>query len=313
MQKQLRASLLFLAFLLPTGTLSAQLIPGGRTVDVGRLRGDFYSEMTSKVKEVLDSWQETWRKVGDSPLPELYFEEATLLQPGGLAIRGRDQLQNFSDVAFPLTSGLRIGMQDLDACEGMAYLSGFYAIDPVTADRAPSTGRHFTVIEQEGKEWLIRTQFFLPDFGAVSFPGLIEPGALDPLTNAQIRSGRKGLSRFAGYGDAEYILLAFRDAWRRGDAADAASFFSPDAWVKLPHEAAGGYDPRSLEERLAEGMARYKNLLSVAIDFDRRDRLSFTLGRYHAEGVDGPDRPGHFLMVLRHFGSGWEIRSLVFS
>lgn len=313
MPKNSGAFFLLLALLLPSGVLSAQLMPGGRTVDVGRLRGDFYSQMTSKVKEVMDSWEETWRKVGEAPLQELYSEEATLLQPGGLPIRGRDELQAFAEMAFPQTSGVRTGMQELDACEGMAYISGSYAIDPVIADRGPSTGRHFTIIQQEGDDWLIRTQFFLPDSGATSFEGLLVPEALEPLTNAQVRSGRRGISRWAAYGDAEYVLMAFRDAWSRRDAADAASFFSPEAWVQLPNEEAGGYDPRPLEERLADGIAAFKNILSVEIDFERRDRLSFMLGRYHAESVEGPDRHGHFLMVLKSSGSGWKIRSLVFS
>jgi len=308
-----RALLLLPALLLPHTTLSAQLMPGGRTVDVGLLRGEFYSQMVTKVNEVMDVWQGSWRKAGEVPLQDLYFGQATLLQPGGLPLNGRDEIRAFSEVAFPVTSALRTGMQDLEACEGFAYHSGYFAIDPRTADRGSNNGRHFTVIQQEGRSWLIRAQFFLPDSGTAPFPDLITPELMEPLTNRQIQAGRRGASRFAAFGDAQYLLMAFRDAWHRGDAADAASFFSEDAWVRLPHENGSLTNDLPLVDRLREGMERFGEILSVELDFDRRDRLSFTFGRYHAEGKDGSDRPGHFFMLLRNAGDGWKIRSLAFS
>jgi ketosteroid isomerase-like protein len=288
-------------------------MPGGRTVDVAGLRGDFYNEMVAKVNEVMGTWQGIWRGVGKESLPMVYTREATLLQPGGLPLKGREEIRGFSEVALPLTSALRTGMGDLEACEGFAYLSGYFAIDPARGDRGSSNGRHFTVIVNEGGKWLLRHQFFLPDSGAVPFSGNLPTELLDPITNDQVRAGSRGLSRFAAFGDAQYILMAFRDAWKRGDPADAASFFAEDAWVQLPHESGNWGDVRSLEDRLREGMDLYGEILSVELDFDRRDRLSFTFGRYHAEGVDDVDKPGHFLMVLRNAGNGWLIRSLVFS
>jgi len=288
-------------------------MPGGRTVDVGRLRGDFYGEMAVKVREVMEAWQAVWRKVGEDSLQDLYTREATILQPGGVPLRGRPEIRELSRAASPLTSALRTGMGDLEACEGFAYLSGYYAIDPSTAERIPSTGRHFTVIQQEGGDWLIRIQFFQPDSGAAEAPALLSSELLEPLTNADVRSGPRGPSRFAAFGDAQYVLMAFRDAWKRGDAADAASFFSEEARVQLPHESGDRTGMIPLEDRLKEGMERFGEILSVELDFDRRDRLSFTFGRYHAVGADGADKPGHFFMLLKNAGDGWLIRTLVFS
>ena len=313
MHSERRAIWVLVALFLSPMALSAQLMPGGRTVDVAGLRGDFYNEMVAKVNEVMDSWQGSWRKVGTEPVQQLYTRDATLLQPGGVPLKGRDEIRGFSETALPQTSALRTGMGDLEACEGLAYLSGYYAIDPARGDRGSSNGRHFTVILNEGGKWLLRHQFFLPDSGAVPFPGNLSTELLEPITNDQVRAGSRGLSRFSAFGDAEYVLMAFRDAWKRGDIADAASFFAEDAWVQLPHESGNWSDVRSLEDRLKEGIDRYGEILSVELDFDRRDRLSFTFGRYHAEGVDGPDRAGHFLMVLRNAGNGWFIRSLAFS
>jgi ketosteroid isomerase-like protein len=313
MHSEKRAIWVLVALFLSPMALSAQLMPGGRTVDVAGLRGDFYNEMVAKVNEVMDSWQSTWRKVGKEPVQQLYTRDATLLQPGGLPLKGRDEIRGFSETALPQTSALRTGMGDLEACEGFAYLSGYFAIDPARGDRGSSNGRHFTVILNEGGKWLLRHQFFLPDSGAVPFPGNLSTELLEPITNDQVRAGSRGLSRFAAFGDAQYILMALRDAWKRGDAADAASFFAEDAWVQLPHEGGNWGDVRSMEDRLKEGIDRYGEILSVELDFDRRDRLSFTFGRYHAEGVDGPDKPGHFLMLLRNAGNGWLIRALVFS
>ena len=313
MQKNRRAMYLLLALLLlPTGVL-AQLMPGGRTVDVGRLRGDFYNQMVAKVSEVMDDWQDGWKNPGEDRIQGLYSQGATVLQPGGMPLHGRQGVHEFFGAASPLASGLRTGMQDLEACEGFAYLSGFYTIDPRGANRDPNSGRHFTVIQQEGDDWLIRHQVFLPDSGTVLFPGNVNPDLLDPLTNDRVREGRRGPSRFAAYGDAEFVLMAFRDAWKRGDATDAASFFAEDAWIQLPNEAGNRMGMLSLEDRLQEGMERFDEILSVELDFDRRDRLSFTFGRYHAEGADGVDKPGHFFMLLRNTGSGWYIRSLAFS
>jgi ketosteroid isomerase-like protein len=292
--------------------LSAQLMPGGRTVDVGRLRGDFYSQMVEKVNEVMESWEGAWRRAGEEGIPEHYSREAMLLQPGGLPLKGRRAIEAFSEAALPQTSAIRTGMQDLEACEGFAYLSGYYAADPRTGGLGSNNGRHFTVITEEGGDWLIRAQFFLPDSGTVAFPEVISPDLLEPLTNDQVRAGRRGPSRFAAYGDAEFVLMAFRDAWHRGDVLDAFSFFAEDAWVRLPHETGNMVDNRSLLERLREGIDLYGDLLTVELDFDRRDRLSFTFGRYHAEGLDRPDRPGHFFMLLKNAGNGWQIRSLAF-
>jgi ketosteroid isomerase-like protein len=303
---------LLAALLVGGGPVSAQLIPGGRPVDVGRLRGDFYNQMIAKVREVMDGWQGAWRKDDEASMGPFYTRDAFLLQPGGLPIRGREQIVAFSRDLAPETSGLRAGMQDLEACEGFAYFSGYYNIDPRTADRPPSSGRHFTVIEPEGGDWRIRFQAFLPDSGAVPLPRLLAPELLDPLTADQIRLGPRGLSRYAAFGDAQYVLLAFRDAWKRRDAADAATFFAQDAWVRLPGETSNQGGSLPLEDRLREGMARFGEILTVELDFDRRDRLSYTFGRYHAVGTDGDDRPGHFLMLLRNTGYGWLIRSLAF-
>jgi ketosteroid isomerase-like protein len=281
-------------------------------VDVGRLRGEFYGQMIAKVREVMDGWQERWRRDDDGSVGPFYTRDAFLLQPGGLPIRGRDEIVSFSADLSPETSGLRAGMQDLEACEGFAYFSGYYTLDPRTADRPPSSGRHFTVIEPEQGEWRIRFQAFLPDSGAVPVPRLLDPGLMDPLTMAQIRSGPRGISRYAAFGDAQYVLLAFRDAWNRKDAADAATFFSEDAWVQLPGETSNQGSSLPLEERLRHGMESFDEILTVELDFDRRDRLSYTFGRYHAASRAGEDRAGHYLMLLRNTGYGWFIRSLVF-
>jgi ketosteroid isomerase-like protein len=313
MERRTRVGVLFLALILHPTVLQAQLMPGGRTVDVGRLRGDFYTQMVAKVTEVMDSLQGAWRTGGEMDLSELYAPQATLLQPGGPPLRGRDGVAAFSRATRPLTSGVRTGMQDLEACEGFAYLSGYYAIDPRTANRGSSNGRHFTVIQQEGGKWLIRAQLFVPDSASAAVPDLVASDLQDPLTNDQIRAGSRGQSRFAAFGDAQYVLMALRDAWKRGDARDAASFFSPEAWVQLPNESENRMGMLSLEDRLKEGMARFQEILSVELDFDRRDRLSFTFGRYHAQAREGPDRAGHFFMLLKNAGNGWLIRSLVFS
>ena len=45
-----------------------------------------------------------------------------------MEVRGR--IREFAESALPLISGIRSGMQDLEAVEGMAYLSGYSAIDP---------------------------------------------------------------------------------------------------------------------------------------------------------------------------------------
>lgn len=313
MVRRIRGGLLSVALILLPTTVQAQLMPGGRTVDVGRLRGDFYSQMVAKVTEVMDSFQGAWRTGGEVDLSDLYAPQATLLQPGGQPLKGRRGVAAFSRATGPSTSGVRTGMQDLEACEGFAYLSGYYAIDPRTADRGSSNGRHFTVIQQEGKKWLIRAQLFVPDSASAALPKLVASELQEPLTNEQIREGSRGQSRFAAFGDAQYVLMAFRDAWKRGDARDAAGFFSDEAWIQLPNETENRMGMLSLEERLREGMERFQEILSVELDFDRRDRLSFTFGRYHAQAREGQDRAGHFLMLLKNAGDGWLIRSLVFS
>ncbi|MGW8268310.1 MAG: hypothetical protein ACWGSQ_18225, partial [Longimicrobiales bacterium] len=68
MHPETRAICMVVALCLSPVGLSAQLMPGGRTVDVAGLRGDFYNQMVAKVNEVMDSWQSTWRKVGKEPL-----------------------------------------------------------------------------------------------------------------------------------------------------------------------------------------------------------------------------------------------------
>ncbi|MFC1662038.1 DUF4440 domain-containing protein [Gemmatimonadota bacterium] len=283
-------------------------------MEVDRLKGEFYALMIEKVREVMAAWEAAWEGTGPNPLHATYSPQALLLQPGGMPLRGRDAIRGFSESALPVSREVLAGLRDLDATEGMAFFTGSYAIQPSRADRAPNTGRHFTVVALEGDDWLIRAQFLLADTASPAFPGNISAELLEPLTNDQVRSGRRGQNRIAAYGDAQFVLSVFRDAWNRRDAEDAASFFWEDAQIQLPNES-GSAPTGPLVERLKRAYSLHSGVFSVDLDFDQRDRLSYTLGRYHAEGRAGPeqDKTGHFMLVLKHSGTEWKIRALIFS
>jgi ketosteroid isomerase-like protein len=207
----------------PAG-LGAQLMPGGQPVDVVGLRAEFYQMMVGIVRELMDAWHERWLRADGVSLGRLYTEDATLVQPGGLPLQGQQGVAELvGALSSPLTSGVRTGMRDLEASDGIAYFSGSYSIDPRTADRAPNTGRHFTVIEREGRQWLIRFQWFLPDSGSAAVPAVPTPELMEPLTLARIGEGRRGPSRLFAYSDAQYLLRVFLDSWKRRDVPDAKS------------------------------------------------------------------------------------------
>jgi hypothetical protein len=287
-------------------------MPGGPPVEVDRLRGEFYSQMIEMVRGVMMSWQEAWKDQGDTPLEDVYSSGAVMHQPGGIPLKGREALREFASTALPFSRDVTAGMYDLEATEGMAFFSGAYAIQPSRADRGPNTGTHFTVIALERDEWVIRAQFFQWDTASASFQAIMAGDAMEPLTNEDVRSARRGDIRFAAYSDAQFLMLAFRDAWSRGDALDAAGFFDDDAMVILPGDAPNRTS-EPLPHRLEDAFLRYPSLLTVDLDFDQRDRLCYTFGRYHAQGRDGADKPGHFMIVLKNDGREWKVRALVFS
>lgn len=116
------------------------------------------------------------------------------------------------------------------------------------------------------------------------------------------------------------VIALERDEWViraqffRWDTASASfqAIMAGDEMVILPGEAQNRTS-EPLPHRLEDAFLRFPSLLTVDVDFDQRDRLCYIFGRYHAQGRDEADKPGHFMIVLKNDGTEWKVRALVFS
>ena len=137
--------------------------PGHQMRDPGAARAEFFAEVLMQVNENLANWGRAWATDLPDELVELYWEDAMLLPPGGIPLRGHDQLREYFETALPENGHIEAFMLDFDASGQMAQVFGNYMLGIQQGEEAGTqkTGPMFTVYMMRGRTWKIRSQIFI--------------------------------------------------------------------------------------------------------------------------------------------------------
>jgi len=290
--------------------LDAQLIPGGKGVDTDLQAAQFMALVLGKVKPLMASWHDAWRGQGEASIESRYEPAAVLALPGGPILRGRESVAQFAQQARMVTGELTSSMLDFDAADGMAYHYGSWDARSPSSGEVES-GRLVTIAHSDGEEWLIRAQLFTPDTLVALLPVLQPADPLEPLTTERVGSGRSAGRQRAIHDQLVAMLATLRRAWAAGDAAAVGALLRDDALIQLP---AGGPAMGAVAAAdLARQLPDYRSLHTVELDFEQSGSIAYLLGRYYTERRAGPPRSGNYIIVFKNSGSGWLIRSLVFT
>jgi ketosteroid isomerase-like protein len=298
---------LVLLLALSARPVAAQLLPGGRSVDVDLQRSQFNSVMLKAIRAVTQSWQDAWPIAGGTNrLVELYSQEATIVQPGGALISGNTALRQFTD---SLRVGVReatLAFTDFEASEGIAYIYGPLTMEARRPGGSGLAGQHLTVLKREQKGFRIRAQLLVMPTAGPVFPHLPALHPSGPLT-VQAMANRAQVARFRSAND---LLASLRAAWTQKDTTALFALFGEHALVQLPGESAAvGTLARRALSNLVE---RSSNLHLVTLDYDGSGRLIVLMGRYYLERA-GVGTSGYVAFILAGDGSTLQVRSLVFS
>jgi ketosteroid isomerase-like protein len=298
----------FCALALPADT-RAQLMPGGKGVDVDAQQAQFNGVMVKVVRSALQTWQEAWSKVADaSAVTDRYHSEATIVQAGGPLIAGHVAVRAFTDSLRKLIRDGSLGFSDFEASEGIAYIYGPFSLEPRDGTSPTINGQHLTVLRRDNKGFLIRSQMFVPQSGAarISFLPAQHPGG--PLTVQSMANA----ATVARYKSANELLTQLHRSWSDNDSTGVFALFNGNATVQLPGQSSGMTGARA-RAALNELLERSGDLHFVALDYDASGRLGVVMGQYYIE-IPGADAlNGYFGMVLDWRENKWMVRALVFA
>lgn len=150
-------------FLGGVGTAQAQ-VPGYQQLDPGSVRAEYTAEVLERINEHLAEWGEAWANDRPEELTELYWEDAILIPPGGIPLRGIQDIREYFTEALPLHGHIEAFMLDFDASGGMSQVFGNYTLGHQAGELAGTqqSGPMITVYVRRGRTWRIRSQVFLP-------------------------------------------------------------------------------------------------------------------------------------------------------
>jgi hypothetical protein len=287
----------------------AQLIPGGRTVDVDLQRAQFNSVMLKTIRATIDVWQLGWPIAGGrNRIVEQYSEAATLVQPGGALISGTDAIRAVTDSLRARVRSATVAFTDFEASEGIAYIYGPLTLDPRVPTLAAVNGQHLTVLKRESKGFRIRSQLLLTAKGEGGFPRLPARHPSGPLTIQAMAHP----AIVARYRNAHDLLNQVHVAWSNSDTTQLFSLLSENVLVQLPGQAEGVVGLLARRE-LANLLDRAGDLHLATLDYEGASRISVLVGQYYLELEAGTAATGYFAMVLAGEGNVWKVRSLVFT
>jgi ketosteroid isomerase-like protein len=157
-------TLLFLTALLACGLADGVFAqaPGYRGPSARQLQAEYRAEVIGKVNDALLAWSASWSGDNLEELADLYREDATVIEDGGVPIRGPDAIREWLAAHLATDGYAQLHLQDFDARGGMAMAHSTFRInaaDESTAD----TGNVITVFIQDGSRWRIRSQLFMRD------------------------------------------------------------------------------------------------------------------------------------------------------
>jgi ketosteroid isomerase-like protein len=127
------------------------------------VRAEYLAEALERVNELQQDWGESWADDRVEELADLYWEDAMLIPPGGIPIRGRDAIRSYFETVLPDHGHIEAFMLDFDASGGMAQVFGNYMLGFQRGEQAGTqkSGPLITVFMLRGRSWRIRSQVFV--------------------------------------------------------------------------------------------------------------------------------------------------------
>lgn len=149
--------------LVAAGAVQGQA-PGYQQLDPGSVRAEYTAEVLARINEHLAEWGDAWANDRAEELTELYWEDAILIPPGGLPLRGIEAIRDYFEESLPLHGHIEAFMLDFDASGGMSQVFGNYTLGHQAGELAgtQASGPMITVYVRRGRTWRIRSQVFLP-------------------------------------------------------------------------------------------------------------------------------------------------------
>jgi uncharacterized protein (TIGR02246 family) len=131
--------------------------PGYEQIDTRSIMAAYRAEVIERVNTVMSRWGSAWSRDDVDRVADLYWENAVLIPPGGVPLRGQEAIRGYLTVTLPTTGRVEAFMLDFDASGGMAVVYGNYMLEHEGTQR---TGPLITVYLQRGRTWKIRSQVF---------------------------------------------------------------------------------------------------------------------------------------------------------
>lgn len=151
-----------LAALLVAAPLRAQA-PGYPQIDPRSVRAEYTAEVLERINDLQLEWGESWAGDRVDDLADLYWEDAIVIPPGRLPLRGREAIRAYFDEVLPEHGHIEAFMLDFDASGGMAQVFGNFMLGIQHGEEAgvQKTGPLVTVYMMRGRTWRIRSQVFV--------------------------------------------------------------------------------------------------------------------------------------------------------
>jgi ketosteroid isomerase-like protein len=303
-------------------------IPGASSVDVDVEAAKFRAYVLEQVRPVMESWEDAWRGENQASIERHYATDAVLAAPDGSVLGGREQIARFIQSVPVGTRAINASMLDFEPTDRMAYVYGSWS--KVQSSNAPAaSGRFVTMLLNEDEQWLIRSQLFAADsLSATLLPSNANAEPLPPIAgriapdasasgntdsrSVQAEQRRRATEiRRSAYSQLTAAFAALRRAWTNDDVKAVTGLMRDDAMLQPPGH--GPFVAKEMLDELTRTLTVYGTLNTVELDFELSASLAYLSGRYYIERRVGGPRIGTYIAVFKNGGSGWLIRSLVFS
>jgi ketosteroid isomerase-like protein len=136
---------------------AAAQAPGYEQIDTRSIMAEYHAEVIEQVNRVMGRWGAAWGRDDVDGVVDLYWDNAVLIPPGGVPLRGLEAIREHLTRTLPTTGRMEAFMLDFDASGGMAVVYGNYMLEDGGTQR---TGPLITVYLQRGRTWKIRSQVF---------------------------------------------------------------------------------------------------------------------------------------------------------
>jgi ketosteroid isomerase-like protein len=133
----------------------------------------YRSESLQAALSTLEEWRKAWAAGNAQQVARTYTDAAELVMPSRQVIRGRPAIQTqMNSELLPRIGEIQVSMDDADVGGSLVYLFGRFfqqprsgvAVDPAHPESSTvQTGTYVTILKQDGRRWLIRSQVFTLD------------------------------------------------------------------------------------------------------------------------------------------------------